>query len=53
MGSSDGDMGPGVVFKTGLTGVCIGMDLKSLDRWKFYKIETDRFTCGKYRKEFT
>ena len=53
MGSSNDNTGPGVVFRTGLSGVCIGMDLKSLDRWKFYKIETDRFTGGKFRKEFT
>ena len=43
MVSFDGNMGPGVVFSSGLSGVCRCMNLKSLDSWKFYKMETDRF----------
>ena len=37
MGSSDGDMGPGVVFKTGLNGLGWCLELKSKDSWKRWR----------------
>ena len=50
LGSSDDNTGLGVVFETGLIGLCRDMDMKRLDSWKSLKRETNRFLCNICKK---